>query len=264
MSSLVDGDRAKPGGRLFGIGVGPGDPELMTLKAVRRLAEADLIVSFSAIGRESIARGIAARFIGVAQAELRLIYPLTTEPAPVERTYDALLAAFYDDAAGQLAAELVGGRDVAVLCEGDPFFYGSFMYLHERLSARFETEIVPGIASLLAAAAVAGTPLVFRNETLSVLSGVLPEAELEARLAQADAAVILKLGRNFAKVAAVLARLDLVDRATYVERATGAGQRVLKLAAVDPANVPYFSLILIPGRAPSTLAARSCILAEPA
>ncbi len=147
-----------------------------------------------------------------------------------------------------LAAHLDQGRDVAVICEGDPFFFGSFMYLHDRLAERYPTEIVPGVCSVVAGAAVLGTPLAYRNQSLAVLSGVLAEEELAARLAEADAAAILKLGSNFEKVRRVVIRLGCGDRARYVERATMANERTLPLTQVDPETVPYFSMILIPGR----------------
>jgi len=134
-----------------------------------------------------------------------------------------------------------------VICEGDPFFYGSYMYLHDRLAARFEAEVVPGVCSMLGGAAVLGSPLVYRNQSLSVLSGVLPEDELRRRLADADAAVIMKLGRNFDKVRRVLGELGLAHRALYVERATMGNQRIVPLAEVDPMASPYFSLLVVPG-----------------
>jgi precorrin-2/cobalt-factor-2 C20-methyltransferase len=134
-----------------------------------------------------------------------------------------------------------------VICEGDPFFYGSYMYLHDRLAERFEAVVVPGVCSMLGGAAVLGVPLVYRNQSLSVLSGVLPEADLKQRLSTADAAVIMKLGRNFDKVRRVLTELGLDTRALYVERATMANQRIVPLAEVDPMASPYFSLLVVPG-----------------
>jgi precorrin-2/cobalt-factor-2 C20-methyltransferase len=146
-----------------------------------------------------------------------------------------------------VACHLDAGRDVAVICEGDPFFYGSFMYLHDRLAEKYQTEVVPGVCSIVACATAVGAPLVYRNQSLSVLSGVLPEAELEARLANIEAAAIMKLGTNFEKVRRVIQKLGYSERARYIERATMANQRTLPLAEIDPASVPYFSMILIPG-----------------
>jgi precorrin-2/cobalt-factor-2 C20-methyltransferase len=162
-------------------------------------------------------------------------------------SYESIIADFYDTAAALVAEHLENGRDVAVICEGDPFFYGSYMYLHDRLAARFDAEVVPGVCSMLGGTAVLGAPLVYRNQSLSILSGVLPEDELRRRLADADAAVIMKLGRNFEKVRRVLAELGLAERARYVERATMTNQRIVALAEVDPMASPYFSLLVVPG-----------------
>jgi precorrin-2/cobalt-factor-2 C20-methyltransferase len=232
-------------GRVWGIGVGPGDPELITLKAYRLLQEADTVAWFAASGRASNARSAASVHLRPEQKELALVYPVTTE-LPAGAEYEDLLTAFYDDAAAQIATVLDAGEDVAVLCEGDPFFYGSYMYLHNRLAERYRSEVIPGVTSILAAAAVIGAPLVCRNEMLSVLSGVLPEEELYRRLAEADAAVVMKLGRNLGKVRACVDKAGLLDRAWYVERATMPAQKILPLAEVDPLRAPYFSVVVIP------------------
>ncbi len=175
------------------------------------------------------------------------MYPVTTEALPAPLSYEQVISDFYDEASVQVAEHLDAGRDVAVICEGDPFFYGSYMYLHDRLAQRYETEVIPGVCSMLGGASVLGAPLVYRNQSLSVLSGVLPAEELKRRLADADAAVIMKLGRNFPKVREVLAELGLDGRALYVERATMANQKIVPLDQVDPQSSPYFSLIIVPG-----------------
>jgi precorrin-2/cobalt-factor-2 C20-methyltransferase len=234
-------------GRLFGLGVGPGDPELVTLKAVRLLKAAPVVAYFAAKGKKGNAFGIIETHLDDTQTRLPLIYPVTTEALEPPLSYETVIADFYDTAADIIAAHLDAGRDVAVICEGDPFFYGSYMYLHDRLAVRFDAEVVPGVCSMLGGAAVLGSPLVYRNQTLSVLSGVLPEAELKRRLADADAAVVMKLGRNFDKVRRVLSELGLADRALYVERATMTSQRIVPLAEVDPMASPYFSLLVVPG-----------------
>ncbi|HLX01106.1 MAG TPA: precorrin-2 C(20)-methyltransferase [Trinickia sp.] len=243
-------DRTKPGaqpGRLFGLGVGPGDPELITVKALRFLQAAPVVAYFVAKGKKGNAFGIIETHLSDAQTRLPLVYPVTTEALEPPLSYEAVIADFYDTAAEVVAGHLDAGRDVAVICEGDPFFYGSYMYLHDRLAARFETQVVPGVCSMLGGTAVLGSPLVYRNQTLSVLSGVLPEDELTRRLADADAAVVMKLGRNFDKVRRVLESLGLAERALYVERATMANQRIVPLAEVDPMASPYFSLLVVPG-----------------
>ena len=234
-------------GCLFGLGVGPGDPELITLKALRLLQAAPVVAYFVAKGKKGNAFGIVEAHLSDAQTRLPLVYPVTTEALPPPLSYEAVIADFYDTAAEIVAGHLDAGRDVAVICEGDPFFYGSYMYLHDRLAARFDAQVVPGVCSMLGGAAVLGASLVYRNQSLSVLSGVMPEEELKRRLADADAAVVMKLGRNFDKVRRVLDELGLAERARYVERATMANQRIVPLAEVDPMASPYFSLLVVPG-----------------
>jgi precorrin-2/cobalt-factor-2 C20-methyltransferase len=234
-------------GRLYGLGVGPGDPELITVKALRLLKSAPVVAYFVAKGKKGNAFGIIETHLGAAQTRLPLVYPVTTEALEPPLCYETIISAFYDESAIAIADHLEAGRDVAVICEGDPFFYGSYMYLHYRLAARFEAEVVPGVCSMLGGVAVLGAPLVYRNQSLSVLSGVLPEDELRRRLEASDAAVIMKLGRNFEKVRRVLVQLGLAQRALYVERATMANQRIVPLDEVDPMASPYFSLLVVPG-----------------
>jgi precorrin-2/cobalt-factor-2 C20-methyltransferase len=235
-------------GRLFGLGVGPGDPELITVKALRLLREAPVVAYFVAKGKKGNAFGIIEAHLQPAQTLLPLVYPVTTETLPAPLSYEQVIADFYDQASLEVAAHLEAGRDVAVICEGDPMFYGSYMYLHDRLADRYLAQVIPGVCSMLGGAAVLGAPLVYRNQSLSVLSGVLPEHELKRRLADAEAAVIMKLGRNLPKVRQVLADLGLAERALYVERATMANQKIVPLAEVDPTSSPYFSLVIVPGQ----------------
>jgi precorrin-2/cobalt-factor-2 C20-methyltransferase len=234
-------------GRLYGIGVGPGDPELMSVKAARLIATTSTVAYFAARNRPGIARTVAAQLITEQHREIRIEYPLTVERlAPNDAEYERQLIACYDAAAVELQQELECGRDVAVLCEGDPLFYGSYMYLHNRLSHRFATTVVPGIPSLVAGAATVARPLASGDEILSVLSGVLSSSDLTRALARCDAAVILKLGRNLAKVRRAVAEANLLDRAYYVERATSAGEICCPLADADSQRAPYFSMVVIP------------------
>ncbi len=235
-------------GRLFGLGVGPGDPELITVKALRLLREAPVVAYLVAKGRKGNAFAIIEEHLQPEKTVLPLVFPVTTEHLPPPQSYETVISDFYDAAAVTLAGILDAGKDVAVICEGDPFFYGSFMYLYDRLADRYRTEVVPGVCSIVACASALGAPLVYRNQSLSVLSGVLPEDELATQLAKVDAAAIMKLGTNFEKVRRVVTQLGHGDRALYIERATMANQRTLKLAEIDPKTVPYFSMILIPGR----------------
>lgn len=231
------GNESKPG-TLYGVGVGPGDPELLTLKAVRLIQSAPVVAYPAAESRSSIARAIVAAYLTPAQIEIALRFPLSDSAAPAQR--------FYDETAADLSAHLAAGRDVVVLCEGDPLFYGTYMYLHTRIAPHFRCEVVPGVSSLTAAAAALGTPLSYRNDVLTVLPAGLPIEVLRERLENADAAVIIKLGRYFTKVRGLLDELGLGERACYIERATMAGERALPLREVDAAAVPYFSMIVVP------------------
>ncbi len=233
-------------GRLWGVGLGPGDPELVTVKAARLIGAADVIAFHSARHGRSIARSVAAPYLREGQIEEALIYPLTTETTDHPGGYQGAIDDFYAACAVRLAAHLDAGRDVVVLCEGDPLFYGSYMHMHKRLAHRYTTEVVPGVTSVSGAAAVLGRPLVERDETLTVLPGTLPAEVLAEKLAATDSAAILKLGRTFTKVREALATAGRLDEAWYVERATTGGQRLAPLAEVDPDSVPYFSLALIP------------------
>lgn len=234
-------------GLLFGVGLGPGDPELVTLKAARLVAAADVVAYHSGPHGRSIARSIAVDLLPAGVIEEALVYPVTTERTEHPGGYQGAMADFYDASAERLAVHLRAGRTVVVLCEGDPLFYGSYMYLHDRLAPLFVTEVVPGVTSVSAAAAVAGKPLVRHEDVLTILPGTLPQAELARRLADTQAAAIMKLGRTFPAVRAALAEAGRLDDALYVERASIPGQNVVAVADVDPAAVPYFSIILVPG-----------------
>ncbi len=223
-------------GQLYGIGVGPGDPELMTLKAVRLLGEVPVVAYPAPEDGESSARKIAARFIPAGRTEIIIRVPMRPGRMPVE---------VYDAAAREIAAHLQAGRDAAVLCEGDPFFYGSFMYLHDRLARRFSVTIVPGVTSLTACAAASGRPLVRRDDVLTVLPATLPDEQLERRLLNANAAAILKVGRHLPRLKALLTRLSLMESSRYVAHASRADEQVAPLVELEEGDAPYFSMILI-------------------
>ncbi|MDQ1015191.1 precorrin-2 C(20)-methyltransferase [Streptomyces afghaniensis] len=236
-------------GRLYGVGLGPGDPSLMTLRAVEVIAEADVIAYHSARHGRSIARSIAAKHLRADHIEERLVYPVTTETTDHPGGYQGAIEEFYTEAAARLAAHLDAGRTVAVLAEGDPLFYGSYMHMHKRLADRYDTEVIPGVTSVSAAAARLGTPLAEGEEVLTILPGTLPEEELTARLASTDAAVVMKLGRTFTKVRGALEGSGRLGDARYVERATMDGERLAGLADVDAESVPYFSVAVLPSQA---------------
>lgn len=229
-------------GTLYGVGLGPGDPELMTVKAARLIGSADVIAYHSARHRRSIARSVAEPYLRSDQLEEALVYPVTTETTDHPGGYEGAIAEFYELSAKRLAEHLDAGRDVVLLCEGDPFFYGSYMYMHERLADSYPTCVVPGVTSLSAASATLGKPLVQRDEVLTLLPGTLDEPELARRLADTDAAAVLKLGRTFDSVHEALRESGRLDEAAYVERATWGVQRVESFDDVDSDSVPYFSV----------------------
>jgi precorrin-2/cobalt-factor-2 C20-methyltransferase len=235
-------------GRLYGIGLGPGDPELLTLKALRLIQAAPVVSYFAKAGRKGNARTIVDQWMTGKAEEIPLYYPMTTEHAFDSPVYVSVLAAFYEDAVASLSAHLDAGRDVALLAEGDPLFYGSFMHLYIRLRARYPVTLVPGVTGMAGCWSVAGEPMTWGDDTMSVLPGTLTHEALVAKLLATDAAVIMKLGRNFAKVRAAVDEAGLLARAIYVERGTMADELVMPLAEKIDGKAPYFSLILIPGQ----------------
>jgi precorrin-2/cobalt-factor-2 C20-methyltransferase len=224
-------------GTLYGIGVGPGDPELITLKAHRLLTQAPIIAYPAPDTGESFARAIVARYLSADQIEVPIVVPMRVARFPAR--------AIYDQAAATLAAHLNAGRDVVVLCEGDPFFYGSFMYLHARLAGRYPVEIIPGISSVMAGGAALGRPLAARNDVLSVIPAPLPDERISAQIAMADAVAIIKLGRHFSRIRTLLEKMNLTASSAYLERISLGHERVLPLASVREDSAPYFSMILI-------------------
>ena len=223
-------------GTLYGIGVGPGDPELITLKALRILQRVPVFAWPAPLEGDSMARRIAAPHINHAPIEIPIRMPIEATQFPDRSVYDS--------AAEEIGVHLEADRDVAALCEGDPFFYGSFMYLFGRMAPRFHVTIVPGISSLMAAAAALKAPLAARNDLLTVVPAPLEEAALTEAIAAADSVAIIKVGRHLAKVRRVLRKLDRHAGAQYVAYATMAEQTIRPLADVTDERAPYFSLIL--------------------
>lgn len=222
--------------RLYGIGVGPGDPELLTLKGLHLLQAVPVVAYAAPETGASFARGIVAQWLGRGQREIAIRFPMRPGPPP---------EAIYDDAAGRLALVLEEGKDIAFLCQGDPLFYGSFAAIYLRLAPRYPVTVVPGVSSLTACAAAAGLPLAQRDAAISVIPATLAEEALTRRLAESEVAAVIKIGRHFAKLRRVVDRLGLLDTAIYVERATLPNQRIARLAEVDATEVPYFAMALI-------------------
>lgn len=224
-------------GTLFVVGVGPGDPDLITLKAARIIAAADIVAYPLTESGDALARGIAGAHLRDGQTEIGFTLPMRTERAPAQDVYD--------DVCSRLATALEAGQTVVLLCEGDPFFYGSAMYIHDRLSTQFPTEVVPGVTSLTAAAARLGRPLAARDDVLKVLPGTLDRSILAQELATCDAAAIIKVGRHFDKVRDVIGEARLTGAASVVERATRDDERIRSLGEIGDDEMPYFSTILI-------------------
>lgn len=235
-------------GTLYGVGLGPGDPELMSLKAARLLGAATTIAYFAKRGRKGHARTIAEAHLPAEVEELRMEYPFTTEVGVDDRRYIEGIAEFYEHSVAAISQKLDAGENVTVICEGDPFFYGSFLHLYDRLAPRYACEVVPGITGMSGCWTAAHAPITHGDDVLTVLPGTLDEEALADRLAACNAAVIMKIGRNFDKVRRAVARAGLADRALYVERGTMRGERVEKLADVDHSPAPYFAIVLVPGR----------------
>ncbi len=223
-------------GKLYGIGLGPGDPELMTLKAARLIGAATCVAYPMLETGASFARSIAQDHIAEGTHEIAIKIPMSVARKPAQ---DA-----YDKGADEIRTVLETGQDVVVLCEGDPFFYGSFMYLFSRLSEDFEVEIIPGVNSVSACASVVERPLVARSEVLTIVPATLPGADLSTKIANAEAIAIMKVGRHLSKVKTILAAQNLMGFAHYVERATLPNQKVMPLADA-PDVAPYFSMILV-------------------
>lgn len=232
---------------VFGVGVGPGDPDLMTLKAVRVLRETRAVAFFAKRGKPGNAYQTARAHLHPEVELIPLYYPYTVEISPRDPEYISALRAFYTDSARAIAQRLDAGQDVAVLCEGDPLFYGSYMYLHDRLARDYRCTVVPGITSFAGCAASAGMPLVSTDRVFSIIPGTLPEAELEAKLRGADAAAIIKLGRHFGKVRRVLERLGRAREAMYFEHGTTSRELALPLPDKRDDSSLYFALIIVPG-----------------
>lgn len=238
----------QPKGILYGVGLGPGDPELVTLKALRAIKSSSVIAWFAKQGRKGHARSIAESYMPRDIIELPLYYPVTTEIPFEHPEYNHALAQFYEASAKSLAHHLDAGRDVALLCEGDPLFYGSFMHPYIRLKDHYRVSICPGVSGMSGCWTATGIPMTWGDDVLTVLPGTLPRDELARRLETADAAVIMKIGKNFEKIRDVFKEKNLISRAFYIERGTMEGEIVMPLIDKNDNAAPYFSIIVMPGQ----------------
>ena len=223
-------------GTLYGIGLGPGDPDLITLKALKILQAIHVVAYPQPDNGPSFARSIAAPHLTEAQLEIPIIVPMDVKRHPAKAVYDA--------AAETIAHHLDAGSDVVVLCEGDPFFYGSFMYLHERLAHRYPVEIVPGVSSIMASAAAIARPLAARNDVLAIIPAPLDDERIKAQIENADAVAIIKLGRHLPRIRSIIETMGLTSQAAFVERVTLENEKLMPLSEA-PLDAPYFSMILI-------------------
>ena len=238
---------AKPG-TIYGVGLGPGNPDLMSVRADRLVRNAGIIAFFRKKGRPGHARTIVADIMPAGVTEFPMEYPITTEILVEDPMYAEVLRDFYDTIVEKLLEFSRAGSDVVVLCEGDPFFYGSFMHLHSRIANRAPVEVVPAVSGMSGCWTATGTPITYGDDVLSVLPATLPESDLVAHMQRADALVVMKIGRHLAKVRRALAQTGLLERAFYVERGTMPEQVVTRLADKPDEAAPYFSIILVHGQ----------------
>lgn len=234
-------------GRIVCAGLGPGDPDLMSVRSDRAIRSAGHVAYFRKKGRPGQARRIVEGMLAPHAVEYPMEYPVTTELPFDSPEYIHCLATFYDDWASRLA-ELARTQDVLVLCEGDPFFYGSFMHLYTRLQGRAQVDVIPGIPGMVGCWSATQTPITWGDDVMTVLMGTLPEVELERHMQSADALVIMKTGRNLPRVRRALQATGRLEQAWLVERGTMPGQRVLPLAEVDGNDCPYFAIVLVHGQ----------------
>jgi precorrin-2/cobalt-factor-2 C20-methyltransferase len=234
-------------GKIICTGLGPGDPDLMSLKAHRAVASATQVAYFRKAGRAGQARRIVNGLLRADAVEHAMEYPVTTELPFDGSEYNAALAQFYDDWAARLKA-MAEGADVVVLCEGDPFFYGSFMHLYSRLSGVVEMDIIPGITGMSGCWTATGQPITWGDDVLSVLMGTLPEADLIRLMSQADALVVMKTGRNLPKIRRALKAVDRLEAAWLVEAGTMPNQRIQRLVDAEETECPYFAIVLVHGQ----------------
>lgn len=234
-------------GKIICTGLGPGDPDLISVKSDRLIRGAQHVAYFRKAGRAGQARQIVQGMLAQGVTEYAMEYPVTTEMPFDSAEYNDALAQFYDDWAERLA-RVAQTQDVIVLCEGDPFFYGSFMHLHTRLEGRAEVEVIPGITGMTGCWNAVGTPFTWGDDVLSVLMATLPEADLISHMQRSDAMVIMKTGRNLPKVRAALQATGRLADAWLVERGTMPTQRIARLSEVDAADCPYFAIVLVHGQ----------------
>ncbi|WP_187431290.1 Precorrin-2 C(20)-methyltransferase [Roseobacter fucihabitans] len=237
----------KPG-TLYGLGLGPGDPDLMSVRADRLLRAARHVAFFRKAGRSGQARRIVNGMLHADAIEFPMEYPVTTEIPVSDPGYNAALSAFYTDCVAHLRALIESGEDVVVLCEGDPFFFGSFMHIYTRLRDHVPVEVVPAITGMSGAWTATGHPVTWGDDILTVMMGTLPEETLATQMSSSDAIVVMKIGRHIEKVKSALKQAGKFDAAWLIEFASMPNQTVQKLADAGDKITPYFSIIVVHGQ----------------
>ena len=235
-------------GTIHGVGLGPGAADLMSVRADRLVRNARHVAYFRKAGRSGQARRIVEGMLHADAVEFPMEYPVTTEIPFSDPRYNEILSQFYAECCAHLRALAEAGEDVVVLCEGDPFFYGSFMHLYTRLRDDVDVRVVPAITGMSAAWTATGTPITWGDDVLSVLMGTLPEAELVRGMLNADAIVVMKIGRNIDKVRAALKQAGKYERAYLVEFASMDNQTMTRLSEAEDKVTPYFSIIVVHGQ----------------
>ena len=235
-------------GTVYGLGLGPGDPDLLSVRADRLLRQARHVAFFRKAGRKGQARQIVESMIPEDAVEIPMEYPVTTEIPLSDPRYNEILSSFYAEQAEKLSALVADGHDIVVLCEGDPFFYGSFMHLHSRLKDIAKVEVVPAITGMSAAWTATDMPITWGDDVLTVLMGTLPEEELRRHMQDTDALVIMKIGTNIAKIRRALDAVGLTEKAWMVQYAAMPRQTVTPLVEADCEKAPYFSIIVVHGQ----------------
>jgi len=223
--------------KIWGLGIGPGDPDLITLKALKILQEVDVIAYPSLDGGESLVKSIAKPHLPPNQEEIIISIPMLSNKYPAQSIYDSAVI--------EISAAVHAGKSVAILCEGDPFFYGSFMYLFARLSENHQIKVVPGVTSIAACSSALALPLAARNDVISIIPGPLDEKAIEERLLRTNIAVIIKVGCHLGKIKRILEKIGVVDNAHYIERATMDNERIRLLSDMHDDTAPYFSIIIV-------------------
>ena len=237
-----------PKGRIYGVGLGPGARDLLSVRADRLVREARHIAFFRKVGRAGHARQIVSPLLSEDVIEFAMEYPITTEIPLSDPRYNEVLSDFYAKCCAHISSLSMAGEDVIILCEGDPFFYGSFMHIYSRVKDTLPVEVVPAITGMSAAWTATNIPISWGDDILTILMGTLDAAILENQLRDTNAAVIMKIGHNLPKIKQALKITERFDDAFIVEYASMAEQSVRRLSSYDKENAPYFSIIILHGQ----------------